>query len=159
TITGENICESVARCFDMEGFPLACRNRDVKVDRVRRDTFHGAFLPPKASTDDANLRSVVVRYHWDFGRRHSLIARRRHFEGRREIGPQLKSMHLAVRVALRHLLMDDPATGGHPLNVAGADDAAVSHAVAVLHSSREDVRDRLDPSMRMPREARQVIFR
>ena len=41
----------------------------------------------------------------------------------------------------------------------GTDDAAVPHAVAVLDGPRQDVGDRLDPAMRMPREAGQVILR
>ena len=68
-------------------------------------------------------------------------------------------MHPAILVALRHLLVNDAAPGGHPLDVAGADGAAVAHAVAVLHRSRQDVGDRLDSAVRMPREARQVILR
>ena len=39
------------------------------------------------------------------------------------------------RVALRHLLMQDAAAGGHPLHVAGAERAAVAEAVAVLDGS------------------------
>src|SRR5262249_9714206 len=78
---------------------------------------------------------------------------------RREIGPQLESMHLAVLVALRHLLVNDSASGGHPLDVAGADDAAVPHAVAVLHRSRQDIGDRLYSAMRMPRKACFIILR
>ena len=54
--------------------------------------------------------------------------------------------------------MDDAAPRRHPLDVAGRDGAAVAHAVAVLHGSGEDVRDGLDPAMRMPREARQVVL-
>src|SRR5215813_4217153 len=68
-------------------------------------------------------------------------------------------MHPAVLVALRHLLVNDPAPGGHPLDVTGGNDAVVPHAVTVLHRTREDVRDRLDSSVRVPGEARQVILR
>ena len=39
------------------------------------------------------------------------------------------------------------------------DGAAIAHAVAVLHGSGQHVGDRLDPAMRMPREAGQVILR
>src|SRR5215510_12295653 len=68
-------------------------------------------------------------------------------------------MHPAILIALRHLLVNDPTPGGHPLNVACADDATVPHAVAMLHRSRQDIRDRLDSAVRVPREARQVILR
>ena len=67
-------------------------------------------------------------------------------------------MHPPVGVALRHLLVDDPAARGHPLDVARRDAAAVPHAVAVLDRAGEDVGDRLDPAVRMPGEAGQVVL-
>src|SRR5262245_64877094 len=68
-------------------------------------------------------------------------------------------MHPAILIALRHLLVNDPTPGGHTLNVACADNTTVPHAIAMLHRSRQDVRDRLDSAVRVPREARQVILR
>jgi hypothetical protein len=68
-------------------------------------------------------------------------------------------MHSAVIITLRHLLVDDAAPRRHPLDIAGADGAAVPEAVAVLDGSREDVSDGLDPAVGMPREASQVILR
>jgi len=68
-------------------------------------------------------------------------------------------MHAARRVAFGHLLVDDPAPRRHPLHVAGADSAVVPHAVAVFHGPSEHVGDGLDPAVRMPRKARQVIRR
>ena len=52
-----------------------------------------------------------------------------------------------------------PLPGGHPLHVAGGDGALVAHAVAVFDGAGEHVRDGLDAAVRVPREARQVIFR
>src|SRR5262245_14280371 len=68
-------------------------------------------------------------------------------------------MHPHFLVALRHLLMDDPPSRRHPLDITGGDRALVSEAVAVLDGAREDVRDRLDSTVRMPREAGQVVLR
>src|SRR5882762_6612224 len=68
-------------------------------------------------------------------------------------------MHTAGGVALGHLLMDDAAAGGHPLDVAGGDGAAIPHAVAVLDGPGEHVGDGLDAAVRMPRKARQIILR
>ena len=68
-------------------------------------------------------------------------------------------MHAADLVALRHLLVDDAASGCHPLDVAGGDGAAVAHAVPVLHGPGEDVGDRLDAAVRVPGETGQVILR
>ena len=67
-------------------------------------------------------------------------------------------MHPAGLIAFRHLLMDDPAAGRHPLNVAGGNGAAIPHAIAVFHRTGEHVGDRLDATMRMPRKAGQVIL-
>ncbi len=67
-------------------------------------------------------------------------------------------MHAAGLVAFRHLLVNDAAPRRHPLDVAGGDGAAIAHAVAMLHGSRQHVRDGLDPAVRVPREARQIVF-
>ena len=68
-------------------------------------------------------------------------------------------MHAAVRVALRHLLVQDAAAGRHPLHVAGAEAAAVAEAVAVLDVAGEHVGDRLDAAVRMPRKAGEIVAR
>ena len=67
-------------------------------------------------------------------------------------------MHATLRVALRHLLVQDAAPGGHPLNVAGAEAAAIAEAVTVLHRASEHVGDRLDAAMRMPREPGEIVL-
>jgi hypothetical protein len=68
-------------------------------------------------------------------------------------------MHSAALIALWHLLVDDPASCRHPLEIAGGDHTAVPQAVAVLDGPRENIRDRLNATMGVPREASQVIFR
>src|SRR5204863_7712923 len=45
---------------------------------------------------------------------------------------------------LRHLLVEDAAARGHPLNVTGPDAAAVSERILVLYLPFPDNRDRLD---------------
>jgi len=62
-------------------------------------------------------------------------------------------------IALRHFLMDDPAARGHPLYIASGNGAAVPHAVAVIHGSREDVCNGFDSTVRVPGEPCQIIFR
>src|SRR6185295_16825147 len=62
-------------------------------------------------------------------------------------------------IALRHLLVEDAAARSHPLHVAGAEAAAIAEAVAVRHLTGEDVGDRLDAAMRMPREAGEIVGR
>src|SRR4030095_3856416 len=53
--------------------------------------------------------------------------------------------------------MKNAAACGHPLDVSGAEAAAVAQAVAVLDGAGQHVGDRLDAAMRMPRKAGEVI--
>src|SRR5215471_9071120 len=62
-------------------------------------------------------------------------------------------------IALRHFLMDNAAAGSHPLHVARRDGAPIPHAVAMLHRPRENVRNRLDPTMGMPWETGEILLR
>ena len=55
--------------------------------------------------------------------------------------------------------MNDAAAGGHPLDVAGGDGAAIAHAVAMLHGAGQHVSNGLNAAMRMPRETGQVVLR
>ena len=104
------------------------------------------------------MGAVVVLHLWNIDRLHLLVTRRRHFEGRRKVRPQLEAMHPARRVTLRHFLMDDAAPRRHPLDVASRDSAVVTHAIAMLHGSGEHVRDGLDPPVGVPREPRQIVL-
>ena len=65
-------------------------------------------------------------------------------------------MHAASLVAFGHLMVDNPASGGHPLDIAGADRPVVS---GVCSGRLEDISNGFDPAMRVPRETRQVILR
>src|SRR6267143_6470177 len=149
----------MTRDFDWERLPAAWRYGDVKIDGIGRDAVDRAGLAPEFSTDDAHVRAVVVLDLRYVRRLYFLVARCGHLQRRRQVRPQLEAVHAAGRVALGHLLMDDAAAGGHPLDVAGGDGAAIAHAVAVLHGPGKHVGDRLDAAVRMPRETRQVIFR
>ena len=63
----------------------------------------------------------------------------------------------SVRVALRHLLMQDAASCRHPLDVAGAKAPAIAEAVAVFHGSCKDVGNRFNPAVGMPRKPRPIL--
>src|SRR5579871_5544811 len=76
----------------------------------------------------------------------------------REVGPQLKAVHASRLVTLRHFLVNDAAAGGHPLHIARRNSATISHAVAVLDGSREDIRNGFDTAMRMPGEAGKIVL-
>ena len=66
-------------------------------------------------------------------------------------------MHAALGIALRHFLMDDSAARRHPLDVAGGNGAAIAHAIAVFHGSGQYICYGLDPTVRMPGEAGEIV--
>ena len=156
---GKYIRERVVRGRDGQDFSLAGRNGDVEVNRVRRDAFDGTAFAPKTAADEAGLGAVVIGDFGDLGGLEFLISGGGHLEGGREVRPQLEPVHLADGVALGHLLVDDAAAGGHPLDVAGADGAAIAEAVGVFDGAGEDVSDGLDAAVRVPRETGKVIVR
>src|SRR5580692_540580 len=55
--------------------------------------------------------------------------------------------------------MDDSTARRHPLHVTSGDGTLISHAVAVLHSSRQDVGDGFDAAMGMPGKSSEIILR
>src|SRR5262245_35089962 len=109
--------------------------------------------------DEADMRTVVVRDLRNVGRSDFLIPWRRHFERSGKVRPELKAVHSACLITLRHFLMNDAAARRHPLNVPGANRTAVSKTVAVFDRAGEHVRDRFDTSVRMPGKAGQVVRR
>jgi len=68
-------------------------------------------------------------------------------------------VHAALRVALRHLLMENAAPGRHPLHVARTEIAAITQAVAVFDVTGQYIGDRLDAAMRMPRKPGEILLR
>ena len=53
--------------------------------------------------------------------------------------------------------MQDATPSGHPLHIAGRHLAFVAKAVAVFDGAGEDIGDRLNAAVRMPRKSRQII--
>src|SRR5207248_2129222 len=123
------------------------------------DSVDWASPAPKTPRDDPYMRAIVVGDLGDLRPLHLLITRRGHLERRGKIDPELKAVHAPDGIALGHLLMNDAAAGGHPLHIAGADDAVISHTVTVVYRPGQDVGDRLNAAMRMPRETGKIIFR
>ena len=66
-------------------------------------------------------------------------------------------MHASFRIALRHFLMKNSASGGHPLHVAGAQGSAIPQAVAVVHRSPQDIGDGFDAAMGVPGKTGPII--
>src|SRR5262249_343500 len=90
---------------------------------------------------------------------HLLVAGVHHLVTRGKIRPELEAPHPTLAVSLRHLLMNDAASGGHPLHVAGSDHPPVAEAVTMLHVACQHAGDRLHPPMRVPGEAALVLGR
>ena len=68
-------------------------------------------------------------------------------------------MHAALSITLRHFLVENTPTRGHPLHIAGGHFAPVAQAVSMLDGAGEDVGDRLDSAVRMPWKSLQVVCR
>ncbi len=68
-------------------------------------------------------------------------------------------MHAPLRIPFWHLLVQNAAAGGHPLNVPGGHPALVAQAVSVRHLSSQHIRDGLDSAVRVPRKPGNVVCR
>ena len=119
----------------------------------------GPRCPQKDPQMTRTLRAVIIGDRRNIARLHVLIARRRHLERARQVGPQLKAVHPPGAIALRHLLVDDAAARRHPLDIAGAERAAIAEAVAVIDRARQHVGDGLDAAVRMPGESSLELLR
>lgn len=78
--TLEDIRKRVTRGLDGERLRSIRWNRDVEVPRVGRDAIHRTPSSPEVTAHHAHARTVVVNDFGDVGRRHILIARRRHLQ-------------------------------------------------------------------------------
>src|SRR5579859_500095 len=154
----EYVSEGVAGGLDGKRFAAAGRDGDVNVDGIGGDAVDGAALAPETAADQADVGAVVIGNLRDVRLFDFLIARRGHFLRRGKIGPELEAVHASGVIALGHFLVDDAAAGGHPLDVAGGDGAAIADAVAVLDGAGENVGDGLDAAMRVPGEASEIVF-
>src|SRR5207302_2585994 len=112
------IGEGVARGFHFEPLPTTRRDRNIEITRIRRHAFHGPFLAPEFTAYDAHTGAVIVSHVGDRAGRNVLIPWVRHFQRRRQVSPQLETVHASARIPFGHLLVQDAAARGHPLHVA-----------------------------------------
>jgi len=90
----------------------------------------------------------------DLGGAQVAVSRLAHLEVLGQVDPELHAdVGAAVGVLARHLGVHDAAAGGHELQVAGPDGAAVAGKVLVVDAARQQVRDGLLAAVRMVREA------
>src|SRR5437773_2105381 len=133
---------------------------EVHVDELRRDgqAFH---RPPQASLGglaryDARSRSIVQIGFRQLLRLEVAILWPTHLLSRGQIEPQLEPAD-SLGPDLRHLLVENAAARGHPLNVTRADAAPVTKGVLVLDLPFPDKGDRLDAAVRMIGKARLIV--
>jgi hypothetical protein len=62
------------------------------------DAFDRAAPPPEVAAHDPHAGAVVIGDLRNFGGLDVLVARRRHFQRRRQIGPELETVHAALGV-------------------------------------------------------------
>jgi hypothetical protein len=119
----------------------------------RGEGARGAFGVEIVAGDNPRLagaaRQVDDRH---IGGEDALIAGSRHLVPGRQVDPQLHHPERAARLGIGGrmiFLMDDSASGGHPLDVARSDHAAIAGGIAMLDFAVIDNGHRLEASMRM----------
>ena len=145
-----------------------CVNIDVGCDRclciecdvpqVDLCVGHGrAFVAVVVAGDDAHRACVAGEIDVSdlFGGQR-LIAGRVHLVVGGQVDPELRHLESAAGtgpIGVVVLLVQDPGGGGHPLHVAGADDAAGAGAVVVGDAAVEGERDGFEPTVGMHADA------
>ena len=74
----------------------------------------------------------------------------------REVQPQLEAAHHALFL-FRHLAVDDALGGSHPLHAAALQQADVAQVVFMAHAAFEHVGHGLEATVRVGREAGDVV--
>ncbi|KAF5029933.1 hypothetical protein DSECCO2_643430 [anaerobic digester metagenome] len=77
---------------------------------------------------------------------------------RREIGPQLESVHASHVIRFGHFLMYYPAPSGHPLHFSFVDRTMIPHAVTMLSRTFQHVGDSFYTPVRMPWETWKILI-
>ena len=130
---------------------------NVQIKRRGRDIHNGTRDVIHRPGDDADPDSILF-VGGDRGGGHFLIARLRHLEVRGQVDPQLEAIDVSARAAAGHFLVQDAATGTHPLHIAGTDQAGVAEAVAMTGGAFEHVGDGFDAAVRVVGEAADGTF-
>src|SRR5258708_14346229 len=144
--------------LDRQRLAAAWRHRHVKIARLSGDAVHGAAFAPELPANNARPGRVVSADVGNLRRRNILVSGRRHLEPRWQVCPQLEAVHPATRVSLRHFLVEDAASGRHPLHVSGPEAPAVAQTVAVINRPGQHIRDGLDAPMRVPWKPGAVVL-
>ena len=135
----------------------SCRNGYIQILGIGDNVLHWPLCSIYFPADDLHLYAIFEGDLRDLLVLHVPVTGVHHLMRGGKVRPELESRHDPLLVTFWHLLMDDAASGGHPLHVTRRDDAAVPHAVAMLHLTLEDIGDRLDAPVGMPGKALEVV--
>ena len=108
---------------------------------------HSAFRFAEAPGDDRDPSPTLLD-DGDFCRRQVSIFWLCHLPVGGKVDPELEAEHAGR--GLGHLLVYDPASGGHPLAAAVKNASLVAEAVPVFYVAADQIGHRLDASVRMP---------
>ena len=137
---------------------LARRDPHIQVRGVDGDPLDRPLDRPVLPRDHRDPGARVEGHGGKLRGRKSTIGGGGHLVTGGSIDPELETGEHPLG-ALRHLLVDDPAAGVHPLHISRPDDPLIAEGVAVGDLSVQDVRDGLDPPVRVPREPCDVVRR
>ena len=138
------------------------RQFDIDEQRLCADARHRTARVPATERqfpgDDLDPHACGVGEFRDGGRGDIPVLGGPHLLGGRQVQPQLEAAHQTAFL-LRHLRVDDAATGRHPLHVARAEMSTVAEVILVQHVPREHVGHSLETAVRMGREPLDVFVR
>ena len=155
-LAAEDVHECVELRVPRQVEPRAGRDRRVRV-RDGRVRVAGTAVAVEVAGDHAHERAGVDgRQQLDLARAQVLVPRLGPLQRLRQVHPQLRAVEQAAAgdERLRRLLdVQDAGAGRHPLGVAVRDEAAAAVRVLMLEGAVDDVRDGLEPAVRVPRRA------
>ena len=145
-------------CRDGQRKPTLRVHGHIEVLGLGDHIAHGPLRPVLPAGNDPD-HGVLFLDDRHVDRRHGAVARLHHLVRGGQIGPQLETVHAAMPIPLRHLLMHDATPRRHPLDFARPNDASVAEAVLMLDVSVEHIRDRFDATVRVPGESSDIVPR
>src|SRR3954451_25162403 len=157
-IASKHISKGMPGGFYGQSLAFSRAHGHIQINRIGCNSIHRALFSPKTPANDADVSSVIVGDLGNVVGLDLLISRSGHLEPRGKIRPQLESVHPSGSVALGHFLVNDAASGSHPLHIAGRDGSVIPHAVAMFDGPGEHIRDRLNATVGMPGKSSDIVF-
>src|SRR5439155_10980110 len=148
----ERIDERVVAGVDRMREQRARRQLDVEIQRISGESLDRtrrlAAIEDEGARDHLDAAAAGEIDDWDLLGLDVAIPGRLYLFFRRKVDPELEAAH-APLLLLRHLGMDDPAAGGHPLHAAALQIALVSEMIFVPQVAVEHVGDGPEAAVRV----------